>query len=65
MDKGKYPEVDHDFSNAPICNFNDGQVKFDTNRVDDVNANYGSVSFLLPKSLLFSKGIQVGCSLFF
>ena len=50
--KGKYPESDVRFDNAPYFNFNDGNVKFDTNRVDNANDNYGSVSGVRPKYLL-------------
>ena len=52
MGKGKYPDSDVRFDNAPYWNFNDDNVKFDTNRVDNANDNYGSVSGLVPKSLL-------------
>jgi hypothetical protein len=46
------PDADGDFSHAPIFNFNDGKVKFDANRVDNANDNYGSASGFLPKSFL-------------
>jgi hypothetical protein len=51
------PDADGDFPNAPIFNFNDGQVKFNTNWVSNANSNYGSASGLvvLPKSFLQSK----------
>lgn len=56
MDKNKSYEADGVFDNAPIFNFNDDKVKFNTNKVDNANENYGSASgFLdvpLPKSLL-------------
>ncbi len=51
MDESKIPGADGKFSVAPIFNFNDGKVKFDTNWVDNPNANYGSASGFLPKSL--------------
>ena len=52
MDEGNISDADGDFSNTPIFNFNDDQLNFDTNRVDNANDNYGSVSAFLPKSLL-------------
>lgn len=45
-------DADGSWQNAPIWNFNDKQVKFDTNFVDNANSNYGSASGFLPKSLL-------------
>ena len=51
-DRGKYPESNVRFDNAPYWNFNDGKLKFDTNRVDNANDNYGSASGFLPKYLL-------------
>lgn len=57
MDTSNYPDADGDFSNAPIFNFNDGQVKFDDNWVDNANANYGSASAFVPKSLQIRKGV--------
>jgi len=51
---GKYPDADDDFSHAPYFNFNDGKVKFDTNRIDNPNDNYGSVSGFVPKSHLIN-----------
>lgn len=56
MDEGNNPDADGDFSNAPIFNFNDGKVKFDTNFVDNPNDNFGSVSGFLSKSLRSKKG---------
>ncbi|OHA08288.1 MAG: hypothetical protein A3A44_02380 [Candidatus Sungbacteria bacterium RIFCSPLOWO2_01_FULL_60_25] len=50
MGKGNYPDADGDFSNAPYFNFNDGQLKFNTNWVDNPNENYGSASAFLPKT---------------
>jgi len=52
MDEGNIPDADGTFPNAPIFNFNDGKVKFDTNFVDNPNAHCGSASGFLPKSLL-------------
>ena len=52
MDKGKNPDSDVRFDNAPYFNFNDGKVKFDTNWFDNANDNYGSASGFVPKSLL-------------
>jgi len=64
MSEGNYPDADGDFSNAPYFNFNDGEVKFDTNWFDNANSNYGSASGFLPKSLQkLQKGIRNGCSL--
>ncbi len=48
----QYPDADGRFSKAPYFNFNDDKLKFDTKDVDNANDNYGSVSGLLPKSLL-------------
>ncbi len=45
-------DADGKFGNAPYFNFNDEQVKFDTNWVDNANDNYGSASGSLPKSLI-------------
>ena len=50
---GNYPDADGQFDNAPYFNFNDSQVKFDTNWFDNANDNYGSASGFSPKSLLF------------
>jgi len=44
--------ADGDFSNAPIFNFNDNEVKFNANWFNNANENYGSVSGFLPKLLL-------------
>jgi len=52
MDEGNYPDYDVRIDNAPIFNFNDGKVKFNTNWIDNANDNYGSVSGFIPKSLL-------------
>jgi len=56
MDKNKDSDADGKFDKAPYFNFNDDKVKFDTNRVDNTNDNYGSASGFLPKSLLSEKG---------
>ena len=53
------PSDEREFSNAPYFNFNDGKVKFDTNRVDNANDNYGSASAFLPKSPLIAKASAV------
>lgn len=59
MDKDNSPDADVRFDHAPIFNFNDGKVKFDTNWFDNANGNYGSASAFVPKSLQYSaKGIQ-------
>ncbi len=52
MGKGKIPDADGQFENAPYFNFNDGKLKFDTNWVSNANDNYGSASGFSPKSLL-------------
>jgi hypothetical protein len=57
MGKSKDSEADGDFDKAPYFNFNDDKVKFDTNRVDNTNDNYGSASGFLPKSLLNEEGM--------
>jgi len=49
--RGQYPDADGQFNNAPIFNFNDGEVKFNTNWASNANDNYGSASGFLPKSL--------------
>ena len=51
MDEDNYPDADDRFDHAPIFNFNDGKVKFDTNWYDNANDNYGSVSVFVPKFL--------------
>ena len=56
----QYPDDDVRFSNAPIFNFNDGKVKFDANRSDNANDNYGSASGFVSKSLSNRKGIHYG-----
>ena len=50
--QGQYPDADGQWNKAPIFNFNDGKVKFNTNWVSNANENYGSTSGFLPKSLL-------------
>lgn len=52
MGEGKIPDADGQFENAPYFDFNDGQLKFDTNWVSNANDNYGSASGFSPKSLL-------------
>lgn len=52
MGRSNIPGAVGGFSNAPNFNFNDGEVKFDTNRMDNVNDNFGSASGFLAKSLL-------------
>ena len=52
MGEGNNPDGDGAFSKAPNFNFNNDQLKFDTNTVDNVNDNYGSASAFLPKSFL-------------
>ena len=51
MGGGNNPEADGQFPNAPIFNFNDGDLKFDTNDVANPNDNYGSSSGFSSKSL--------------
>jgi hypothetical protein len=46
------PGGDGQFVNAPYFNFNGGDLKFNTNWVDNPNDNYGSASGFLSKSLL-------------
>lgn len=48
------------FDNASYVNFNDGRVKFDTNRVDNANENYGSSSAFLPKYLFMLVQVRLG-----
>ena len=42
-------DADGSFENAPYFNFNDSKLKFDTNRVDNANDNYGSASAFVPE----------------
>ena len=49
MGRSNNLEADGRFSNAPIFNFNDGMLKFDTNDVANANDNYGSASGFSPK----------------
>ena len=51
----QYPDGDGRFDKAPILNFNDDRLKFNTNDCDNYNDNYGSASGFLPKSLSSSK----------
>lgn len=60
MENGKTPDADGVFSKAPIFNFNDDKLKFDTNDVSNANDNYGSVSGFVPKYLIYTKGILYG-----
>ncbi len=62
MDKNNNPDADGDFNNAPYFNFNDDQVKFNTNLVSNANANYGSASGFLQKFLRAKKSIIIRCS---
>jgi hypothetical protein len=55
MESSKTPDADGAFSKAPIFNFNDGKLKFDTNDVSNANDNYGTVSGFLPKYLIVHK----------
>lgn len=57
MESGKTPDADGVFSKAPIFNFNDDKLKFDTNDVSNANDNYGTVSGFVPKYLIYTKGI--------
>ena len=54
MDKSNNSEADGNFDTAPYFNFNDGKVKFDTNRIDNPNDNCGSASGFVPKSHLIN-----------
>lgn len=60
MGGGNIPDADGKFSKAPYFNFNDGQLKFNTNWVDNPNENYGSASGSLPKSLLSGERPPIG-----
>lgn len=60
MESGKTPDANGVFSKAPIFNFNDDKLKFDTNDVSNANDNYGSVSGFVPKYLIYAKGILYG-----
>ncbi len=52
MGKSKNPKnSDAPFDHAPIFNFNDDKLKFNTNWSDNANDNYGSASgWAVPKS---------------
>lgn len=50
--KDNYPDADGQFENAPIFNFNDGKLEFNTNWFNNANDNYGSASGAVPNSLL-------------
>lgn len=54
MGRDNSPDADVRFDHAPIFNFDDGKVKFDTNWFDNANGNYGSASAFVPKSLQYS-----------
>ena len=56
-ESSKTPDADGVFSKAPIFNFNDDKLKFDTNDVSNANDNYGSASAFAPKYLIYTKGI--------
>lgn len=51
MNANNYPNADGEFSNAPYFNFNDDKLKFDTNRIDNANDNFGSTSGFLSEFL--------------
>lgn len=55
----QYPDANGQFDNAPYFNFNDGEVRFNTNDVSDPNDNYGSASGFLSKSLLIKNTRQL------
>jgi hypothetical protein len=63
MGEGNSPDADGQFVKAPIFNFNDDKVKFNTNDVDNFNDNYGSASGLLPKLLSESNAQPYGWAL--
>ena len=50
--KSKIPDADGQFVNAPIFNWNDGELHFNSNWTNNANKQYGSASGFLPKSLL-------------
>jgi hypothetical protein len=52
MDRSnKAPESDGVFSNAPYFNFNDENLKFNTNDIDNPNDNYGSASAFVASAV--------------
>ena len=63
-DRSNDPDADGKFNKAPIVNFNDGKVKFNTNWFDNANDNYGSASALLAKSLLMTEECPAFCGAF-
>jgi len=58
------PDGDGKFVNAPIFNWNDGKLHFNTNWTNNANKQYGSASGFVPKSLLTAKDISKRCLLF-
>lgn len=60
IESSKTPDADGVFSKAPIFNFNDDKLKFDTNDVSNANDNYGSASAFVPKYPIYTKGILLG-----
>ena len=47
--KQQAPKADGAFSNSPYWNFNDGELRFNYNTVDNPNPNFGAASALLPE----------------
>jgi hypothetical protein len=52
------PDGDGKFVNAPIFNWNDDKLHFNTNWTNNANKQYGSASGFVPKSLLTAKDIS-------
>jgi hypothetical protein len=47
--RGQNPDGDGKFVNAPIFNWNDGKLHFNTNWTNNANKQYGSASGFAPK----------------
>lgn len=57
MGKDNILDADGQFDKAPYFNSNDGQLKTDTNNVDNPNEKFGSASLWFPKSFLKTEGV--------
>lgn len=55
---GREQYADGVFSAAPIFNYNNDNVKFNTNFINNTNDKYGSASAFLPKYLQNRFGIR-------
>jgi len=62
MGESNNPNADGDFTNYLYFNFNDGQLKFNYNWVNNVNKQWGAGSGFLPE---FLEGSSSKIGLFF